>query len=132
MAERVGAAHDDLCAEATGHICVCACRGTRHGEKHRNGRTALIKRAGEVTVMAVTHADDARLDIAGTDATTARQRAKHPVTVTVVQTDSPTAGADRAAAALGQATDRPEVTATVGPSSTVPRDLSAVDDADLM
>jgi hypothetical protein len=131
MAERVGAAHDDLCAEATGHICVCSCRGTRHGEKHRGGRTALIKRAGEVTVMAVTHASEARLDIAGTDATTARQRAKHPVTVTIVQTDSPTAGAARAAAALGQ-TDRPEVTATVGPASSMPRDLTAVDDAELM
>lgn len=131
MAERVGAAHDKDCATAKGPICVCACRGTMHGHSHRGGRAAVIRRITDVTVNAVTHAADVRLDIAGTDAMTARQRAAHPVTVTVVQTDDPTAGADQAANALGQA-EAPTVTGTVGPSSTVPQDLSSTSDEDLM
>lgn len=128
MAEMVGAAHDHECANATGHLCVCACRGTLHGVTHRHGHPARIQRMGQVTVMATTgaHVNDAGADLYKS----AAARRRHPVTVTVVQTDSPTGG--RTPAGGGNTPDVPEVTGTVGPASTLPRDLSGHSDDDLM
>jgi hypothetical protein len=142
MAEQVGQAHDDACASASGRICVCSCRGARHGDRHRHGRTSLLHRAGEVRVTAVTHADDARLDVTQTDATTGRQRARHPVVVTMVQTDNPQAAAQRLERALGEdrrdrphppaADDGPTVTHTTGPTTGPARPPADLSDDELL
>jgi hypothetical protein len=128
VAEQHGQTHDDVCAEATGTICVCSCRGTLHGIKHRHGRSARVMRLAEVKVTATNGPGGQHHDITGAGGTvdqptTAAARRRDPVVVTAAQTDSP----------IGAPTpDGPTVTHTVGATSTLPGDLTTIDDDTLM
>lgn len=124
MAESPNGPHNAECADASSAICVCSCRGALHGLAHRHGTPALIRRMADVTVKDGRHPDAIGQDVTnatGARISTSAARRRHPVTVTVSQTDIPD---QHGGVNLG-----PQVTHT---TSHIPADLSGVSDEDLM
>ncbi len=137
--EKHGQPHDEVCAEATGTICVCACRGSRHGQAHRGGRPSVIKRMAEVTVTATTGGHGNRRDINKAGATldtprTASERRRDPVVVAEVDSPLGRELAKDGGTVVDKSADGdgPDVTATVGPTSTLPGNLESLSDDELL
>lgn len=75
VAEHPGQPHNHECAEATGGLCVCSCRGALHGIAHHRQASGAQRRIAGVAVTATHHTGDEH-------PTTAAGRRAHPVTVT--------------------------------------------------
>lgn len=121
MAEKRGQPHSDECEQATDEVCVCSCRGTKHGIKARHNRRSKLARMSEVSVGA--RSGGSRRGAVGPGdpdplagkASTPAQRQKHPVRVVAVQATRPAVPADLTRASdddlarmLSEATNHPD------------------------
>jgi hypothetical protein len=95
VSEIAGGTHTDICGDADGTVCVCACRGTLHGVRKPGRDGALLRRMAKMRAEASTTTPaQRRRDPVRLDATNRRQDAVAVRTAQVAGKSNRHAGRD--------------------------------------